>query len=88
MGFIDVEVSDAGDLSPRLGVEALLCDVKGVECILFISLMDALGRTSSLNVVSMARVGYLWRPLGHETRRDSRRYLTDLCAKGSHRPWF
>ena len=44
MGVIDVEVSDVGDLSPRLGVEALLCDVKGVECILFISLMDALGR--------------------------------------------
>ena len=54
MGVIDVEVSDAGDLSPRLGVEALLCDVKGVECILFISLMDALGRTSSLNVVSIS----------------------------------
>ena len=69
MGVVDI--SDAGDLSPPLGVEAMLRDIEGVENVFSIPLVCASGRTSSLDIVSMARIVYL-RKNGHETRGYSR----------------
>lgn len=63
VGVVDVDSSDAGNLNPLPGVEALLRDVDGVERVVFISVLGALGRASSLDVVSMARIGFLLPPI-------------------------
>lgn len=92
VGVVEVDVSDAGDLSPVLGVEALLRDVEGVSTAVFISLLGASGTTSFLYLVSMARVGYLLWALRHETRQGSRvsRGLSDriYAPKRIRRPSF
>ena len=55
MEVVNLEISDAGDCSPLLGAEILLREVDGVQRVVSISLVGALGRIPSLLVSSMAR---------------------------------
>lgn len=89
VGLVDhLDISGSGDLSSILGVGAMLLDVERVEAVVFISLAGAFEGTSFSDTLSMARVGYILRSIGHETRRDKRGYVIDLCAERSCRARF
>ena len=56
-------------------------DVEGVGGLVFISLAGVFEGTSLFNALSMAPVWYIIRSIGHETHRDKRGHVIDLCAE-------
>lgn len=61
VGLVDVIISFGGDLSSLLRVGATRRDVEGLEGVVFTSLTGTTGGASSLEAVSVARVGYVLR---------------------------
>ena len=101
VGVADVEVSDAGDLSPVFGAEALLREVEEVAGqAVAISSVGASGRASSLDTVSMSSCRIVkgnWRWAREQEEKLEMRLAnmysrgivsTDLGAQSSRRPRF